>query len=450
MKRNEAYFDKIFKAIKQDDRPRFRKLFLKLHEYDQLKALNLLYPEKKYKIYKFLSAEEFAEMFDLMEFQDQLEFFKQLPEDYLRDVLHYVQDDNVTDFVQGLSNDAPKALSIMYPHDRKMIESLLRHEDSTAAANMTTEVIKAEEDWLLSEVIDHIREVGEQSELIYYIYVVDREQHLKGVCSLKELLLSDKDKKISEIMNTQFAFVNLATDQEDVARLIQDYDLLAVPVLSATGELQGIVTVDDVMDVLDDEMTEDFHRFSGINPGEETDEPESIFQMTKARLPWIIILIFLGLISANLIKHFEATLEQVVALAAFMPIIMDSAGNVGTQSLAVSVRRLTIDKEDQGEGFLPMLFKELASGFFIGIFASSTLAILAYFLHHNWVLSVIIMVSLWITLTISTAIGFVVPWLFDKMHIDPAVASGPFITTINDACGLIIYFSLATYLLHML
>lgn len=315
---------------------------------------------------------------------------------------------------------------------------------------MTTELIRVSTEDTADDVITDMRRIGAQAETIYYIYVVNQENQLTGVLSLRDLLLSPGDTKVEEIMNTQTVSVSQKTDQEEVARIIQEYDLLALPVINDENKLLGIVTVDDVIDIIQDEMTKDFHRFSGITTlEEESTEGETILQMTRKRLPWIIILIFLGLISANLISAFEDTLAQVVALAAFMPIILDSAGNVGTQSLAVSVRRLTLN-EEQEESFLKMLGKEFGSGVLIGLAASIVIGILSYFLYSNLILSLIIGTSLLATLSVSTVIGAVVPSIFDKVGIDPAVASGPFITTINDTCALVIYFSLATYLIHHL
>src|SRR5699024_215884 len=231
---------------------------------------------------------------------------------------------------------------------------------------------------------------------------------------------------------------------------IRDRNVTGVQTCALPISLLGIVTVDDVLDIIHDEMTEDFHRFGGISASdEETTEEETILQMTRKRLPWIIILIFLGLISANLISAFEETLAQVVALAAFMPIILDTAGNVGTQSLAVSVRRLTVNKDEE-ENFWKLLGKEFGSGVLIGLVAALTIGILSYFLYGNFILSAIISVSLLITLSLSTVIGATIPSLFDKIGIDPAVASGPFITTINDTYALVIYFGLATYFINHL
>ena len=250
-------------------------------------------------------------------------------------------------------------------------------------------------------------------------------------------------------MNTQPEFVETNVDQEEVAKVIQDYDLLAIPVVNQSRQLVGIVTVDDVMDIIQDEMEEDFRKFSGISGDDDDSADKSILNMTKQRVPWIIILILLGLGSASLISAYEETLAQVVALASFMPIILDSAGNVGTQSLAVSVRRITL-AEESDEPFIKLVLREFVSGILMGLASAVTIGIIAFVMYQNIILSFIVGVSLLITLSIATVVGCVVPTLFNAIGIDPAVASGPFITTICDGFALIMYFNLATNLLHLL
>ncbi|QQP70094.1 magnesium transporter [Carnobacterium sp. CS13] len=213
----------------------------------------------------------------------------------------------------------------------------------------------------------------------------------------------------------------------------------------------GIVTVDDVMDILAEETTEDFNEFSAIQKKSKTERgEESAWQIARAGMPWIVILVFLGMISASLISSFEETLSQVVVLAVFIPIIMDSAENVGTQSLAVAVRNIPMGEEKTREEFWQNVLKELLAGMIIGLSTGVVLALVVGIFYQNLVLAVIIGFSLLVTLSLSTVVGAVIPFLINRLKIDPAIASGPFITTINDAMGLLIYFSAATKLIHVL
>ncbi|MDO5027779.1 MAG: magnesium transporter [Bacillota bacterium] len=446
----QAYYEDIYRAVKNKDRELFRSLFLKLHGIDQAEVFNELYPENKAKTTELLSAEEFAEIFDVMEFFEQEETYQVMPDSYMKEVFTYVSDDNLVNFLKNLEEDrAREIISKMNLEDRRLIESLMKHTEDTAGAIMTTELVKVSIHDKPNKVIETMRSVGRQAELIYYIYVVDDKDRLYGVLSLRDLILAPPAEEISSIMNSQVVSVNINTDQEEVASLIQEYDLLAIPVVDDNNVLKGLVTVDDVMDVIEQEATEDFYKMGGIS-GELEDGQEgsetTILGMTKSRLPWIIMLLFMGLISANLINAFEDTLSKVVQLAVFMPILTDTAGNVGTQALAVSVRRLTID--DDGEGFWSLFFKELGAGIIMGMVSSAVIATIAFVLFRNIHLSIVVAVSLLCTVSISTIVGYTVPVLFNKINIDPAVASGPFITTINDMIALFSYFSIATMLLE--
>ena len=446
----QAYYEDIYRAVKRKDRELFRSLFLKLHNNDQVEVFYELYPENKAKITEFLSPEEFAEIFDVMDFPQQEETYVVMPDSYMKEVFSYVSDDNLVNFLKSLEEDkAKEIISKMNLEDRTIIESLLKHTEETAGSIMTTELVKVSIHDKPNEVIEKMRSVGRQAELIYYIYVVDDKGRLDGVLSLRDLILAPPGEETQAIMNSQIVSVTTDTDQEEVASLIQEYDLLAVPVVDANNVLVGLVTVDDVMDVIEQEATEDFYKMGGIS-GEVDDTSEgaetTILGMTKARLPWIIILLFMGLISANLINAFEETLAKVVQLAVFIPILTDTAGNVGTQALAVSVRRLTIDEE--GEGFWALFFKELGVGMIMGLVSSLVIAAIAFVLFRSFDLSIVVGVSLLFTVSISTIVGYTVPVLFNKLNIDPAVASGPFITTINDMIALFSYFSIATLLLE--
>lgn len=297
-----------------------------------------------------------------------------------------------------------------------------------------------------------MRQIGREAETIYYLYVVDETERLVGVLSLRDLLLSPETETVENIMFTQVVSVKIDEDQEQVARTIQDYDLLAIPVLSHDGIMKGIVTVDDVMDVLEEEVTEDFNEFAAIKRSDDDSRSRKStpFSTAKSRTPWIVILLFLGMITGGLIGAFEETLESVVLLAAFIPMIMDTAGNVGTQSLAVAVRNLNIDDDRDKTSIYQTIKHEFGAGMMMGLVAAIVLVGIVTVVYGNPVLAFIISVSMFITVSVSTVIGSVIPVIINKFKIDPAVASGPFITTINDSLGLIIYFTIATMLIERL
>lgn len=453
MKSNkQKTYDQIFLAAKKNDREAFRELFLRLHDRDQHEVFHLLYPEKKRKISEFLSPEEFAEIFEWMETEDQEDAVHYLPDEYMARVFNFMAADDVAHFLtESDETDNQTLLAMMDDEESQRVQELLSYAPETAGSIMTKEFIAIHYKQTLTEVIEQLREIGREAETIYYLYVVDEKERLVGVLSLRDLLLSPETETVENIMFNQVVSVRIDEDQEQVARIIQDYDLLAIPVLDHEGTMQGIVTVDDVMDVLEEEVTEDFNEFAAIKRSDDDRKAKvTPFSTAKSRTPWIVILLFLGMITGGLIGAFEETLESVVLLAAFIPMIMDTAGNVGTQSLAVAVRNLTIDDDRDKDSFFQTVKNELGAGMLMGMVAAVVLIGIVFVFYGNAVLAFIISVSMFITVSVSTVIGTVIPVIINKFKIDPAVASGPFITTINDSLGLLIYFSIATILLEQL
>lgn len=444
-------YEHIFKAAKTNDKEAFRELFLRLHDRDQHEVFHLLYPDKKRKISEFLTPEEFAEIFEWMETEDQEAAVQYLPDEYMAEVFNFMAADDVARFLsESEDTDNQTLLAMMDDEESQRVQELLSYEAETAGSIMTKEYIAIHHTQSMSEVVKRLRKIGREAETIYYLYVIDDKDRLVGVLSLRDLLLSPEDEIVENIMFNQVVSVKVSDDQEQVARIIQDYDLLAIPVLDMNGTMQGIVTVDDVMDIIEEETTEDFNEFAAISRGDEDRRKPSPLSTAKSRIPWIVVLLFLGMITGGLIGIFEETLESVVLLAAFMPIMMGTAGNVGTQSLAVAVRNLTIDDERDKESFIQTIKNELGAGMIMGLIAGIVMIGIVVVVYGNPVLAFIIAVSMFITVSLATVIGTTIPTIINKFKIDPAVASGPFITTINDSLSLIIYFTIATMLIEFL
>ena len=448
----EQYFEELFEAVNNDNRELFREIFLTLHERDQQELFHLLYPEKKRKIATFLSPEEFAEIFEWMELENQEDAVTYLPKDYIVSVFNYLPTDTLATFVfTSQIDEIEMLLQSMDKEEFNRLQEVLSYEQETAGSIMTKEYFFIHEDDTPQTIIENIRSFGERAETIYYLYVVDKLHRLVGVLSLRDLLLAPVDKPISEVMSTLVISVFVSEDQEKVANIIQDYDLIAIPVITNDQRLVGIITVDDIMDILEQEATEDFQEFAGISTTKTTEplEEESAFAAAKKRSPWIVILLFLSMITGGLINFFEGTLASVVSLAAFIPLIMGAAGNVGTQSLAVAVRNMNIDDEDS-QDLAHVLKVEAETGALIGSIAGVIIFFLVGILYRDFMLAFIVGVSIFISITVAAVIGTLIPDIIQKMNFDPAVASGPFITTINDTLGLLIYFLIATSLLNFI
>lgn len=448
----EGKFQQLFKAVNKNKREEFRELFLPLHERDQLNLFHLLYPENKRKIADFLSPEEFSEIFEWMDAFDQKDAVTYLPKDYIVSVFNDLPADILATFVflnNQTDTNIDEILQGMDSEKYQRVVEILSYEPETAGSIMTKEYFFLYEENTAQEVVEKIRIYGEHVETIYYLYVVDRRHHLVGVVSLRDLLLAPENKQIKEVMNTLALSVPVDMDQEEVAKLIQEYNLLAIPVVTHDQRLVGIITVDDIIDVLEIESSEDFADFAGVSYSAADREMMTPLEAAKQRSPWIILLLFLSLFTGGLINRFEETLAAVVSLAAFIPLIMDSAGNVGTQSLAVAIRNM-----DEEEGSFSVLFKTLRNeakiGGIMGVFSSVFVFFLIGILYQDFVLGFVVGISILLSIIVSAVVGTLIPSLIRKLNFDPAVASGPFITTINDMTGLVIYLGVATLLLQYL
>src|SRR5699024_4207015 len=356
--------------------------------------------------------------------------------------------DDVVQFLSDINDyRAEEILEKMDEDKAEKIKAILSYTHETAGAIMTKEFISITTTSFVGEVLERLRGEAPDAEIIYYLYVVDEQQELVGVVSLRDLIIADPKTYISEIMGTRVVSVHDDLDQEEVGLTIQKYDLLAVPVISKHNRLLGIVTVDDVMDILEEETTEDFGEISATKGA--TDINISSFEAAKRRSPWIVLLMVLGMITGSVIDQFEDTLDSVFALDFCIPMIMDSGGNVGTQSLAVSVRGLALGTVEK-HNFWKMIRKEFNTGALIGLFSIIIILAIVFIFFGNPALGLVVGVSILCTLTFSAVIGAVIPLIIDKLNFDPAIASGPFVTTFNDVVGLMIYFSIATYLMHLL
>ncbi|WP_252311320.1 magnesium transporter [Sinobaca sp. H24] len=439
----------IRSLLKEGSIEKFREPFLDLHPNDQMQVLFELEKEERKQLYAYLAAEELAAVFQLMEYEDQFFTSIEMDDERLAAVLNEMYADDVADFIGKIPQAERKEalLEMMDQTEALEVREIMSYPEKTAGAVMTKEFLEIFEDQRIDGVMAYLRKAGNEAESVYYLYVVGVNGELVGVVSLRDIIVSDADRIVKDVMNTQVISVDEYLDQEEAAQIIKDYDLLAAPVVTKDNKLVGIITFDDAMDVLEEEVTEDIEEISASKGS--TDPSLNPFQAAVKRAPWIVLLMFLGLITANLINQYEETLEAIVVLSVFIPLIMGAAGNAGTQSLAVVVRNLATGALEK-KGLFLMLRRELGTGILMGAACSVVLLALVTLLYGNIVLAFIVAISLLLSLSAAALIGAVFPIIIDKLRIDPAVASGPFITTMNDIVGLSIYFSIATALLEYL
>lgn len=420
----------------------FREEFLDLHIYDQAQFYQSLSQLERKELYNFLSPQELADLFDVIEEDDSHipTYLAEMRPAYVAEMLSGMYTDNAVDLLSQLpSSQMAKYLSLMDRENAGEIKELLHYEDQTAGAIMTTEFVSIVANQTVRSALFVLKAAANVAETIYYIYVVDIEEHLVGVISLRDLIVNEDDSMIKDIMSERVISVKVGDEQTQVAQTIRDYDFLAVPVTDYDHHLLGIVTVDDVIDVIDEEATSDYSGLAGVDVDEVSENP---LKSSLKRLPWLITLLFLGMSTASLISHYEVLVTKASILAVFISLITGTAGNAGTQSLAVAVRRLAVG-EDKGKTILSLVGKEIMTGVITGTITGVTIFLIVGFWKGNFILGFVVGLAMLCAITVANLAGSLIPMLMERFGFDPAVASGPFITTLSDLTSVLIYFSIA-------
>jgi len=406
-----------------------------LPEAQQALAFRLLPKDLAIRVYEHLDID--LQQALLREFRSQ----------EIQDILDKMSpDDRARLFDELPAKVVAELLPQLSPEEREATALLLGYAPNTAGRIMTPEYISLRENLTAAEALERVRRLARETETIYYLYVTDQERHLTGTLSLRELVMADPAQRLEKVMNREVVFVSTHTDQEEVARIIQRYDLLAVPVVDAERRLVGIVTVDDVLDILEQEATEDIYSLGGLQSGEDDYFDLSFWQAARKRVVWLLILLLTNTFTSTIIAGQEEVLSQVIALAAFIPLLVDSGGNVGSQSSTVVIRGLSTAAVRLKDG-LGVLAREAVVGAMLGIMLSLITIGWAYALQRDLLVAVIVGLSLFGISVLSSVSGAGLPFLFRSFGLDPALMAAPFITTIVDVLGVLIYFYVARLIL---
>lgn len=435
--------------------------------YDEIKALNETLhtadmalimrelEEKHRNIYfSLLGFEEASEVLEEMSTESFCDLIKTLESNQRMQILDFMSQDAIADKLYDLPEDQKyQILAYLDLEDAKEVVELLEYEEDSAGGKMTKEYVTLIANITVDQAINELRATAPDAETIYYVFVTDETETLQGVISLRELIVAKGDTLIADIMNPHVIAVHEDDDQEEVARIVSKYNFLVVPVVDSDNKLKGIITIDDVIDVIEEEATEDILKFAGSSDLEDFEDDDSslkrIVYAVRSRLPWLIITIFGGLLSASVISKFSGALSANATLALFMPLLAGMGGNVGTQSSTITVRNIAINYIE-GWAVVVTLLQEMAVGVIVGTVCSVIVAVVSYVTHGEMLLSFIVGLSMFANIVTAATIGTLVPLTFKKIGVDPAVASAPFISTTIDITGLSIYFSLATYLMHVM
>lgn len=428
----------------------FRKHFLSLHAYDKAQFYEKVGPDIREIMYHYLSPEEMAEIYEAIELdEEEVEhYIKEMDPTYAAEMLSFMYTDDVVDVLNELDEEHRDSfLEMMDDETAEEITELLGYEEYTAGSIMTTEYVSILENSTVRSAMNVLRREAPNAETIYYVFVVDDSHRLTGVISLRDLIVADEDALIRDIMSERVVYAKVTDDQEKIAQIFKDYDFLAFPVVDEHQVMQGIITVDDIIDVIDEEASDDYSKLAGISDIDDVDAGP--LKAARQRLPWLIMLLFLGMITATLMGQFEETLEKVALLALFIPLISGTSGNSGTQALAVVVRGIATGEINE-KSKVKMIFREMGTGLITGLVCGLIVVGIVYFWKSSLVIGLLVGTAICCSILVATIAGSFIPLLIHKLGVDPAVASGPFITTLNDITSILIYLGLATMLLGQL
>ena len=440
--------DIFIKLLAQREFKAVRSILDVMNEVDIASLLSTLSDKELALAFRLIPKDKAAEVFSNMDTSMQTYLVTMFTEKELKELLDDLYMDDTVDMLEELpANLVKRILATVSASDRSMINQLLNYPEDSAGSIMTTEYVDLREEMTVGQAMAHIKKTGIHKETIYTCYITERRK-LVGIVSAKDLMTTDDDVPIKDLMETEIISVYTHADQEQVAQLFTKYDLLALPVIDQDGRMVGIVTFDDAMDVMVDEATEDITKMAAINPSEKTYFETSVFQHAKNRIPWLLILMFTSIITGTTITRYENAFAAIPLLVSFIPMLMDTGGNCGSQSATLIIRGIALD-EIRFTDLFKVMFKEFRISLIVGAFLAVANGVRIFIQYHNPGLAVVIACSLMGTVIMAKLVGCILPLLAKKVNLDPAIMASPLITTLVDTFSILIYFNIATILFHL-
>lgn len=419
-----------------------------MNEVDIASLLSDLDDRELALAFRLIPKDKAAEVFANMNNSLQTYLVEMFTEKELKELLDDLYMDDTVDLLEELpANLVTRILDTVSQSERNMINLLLNYPDDSAGSIMTTEYVGLRQSMTVEESMAHIKRTGIHKETIYTCYVTDKRK-LIGIVTAKELMTSDDNMLIEDLMETEIISVSTHTDKEEVAQLFRKYDLLALPVLDAEGLMVGIVTFDDAMDVMVEEATEDITKMAAMSPSEQSYFETSVFSHAKHRIAWLLVLMFSATITGTIITRYEDAFAAIPLLVSFIPMLMDTGGNCGSQSATLVIRGIALN-EIQFHDIFKVVFKEFRVSLIVGVALAVANGIRILIMYHDTMLALVIGCSLVITIVLSKLIGCILPLLARKVNLDPAIMASPLITTMVDTCSILVYFSIATRVFNL-
>lgn len=439
----------IKEILLEQDREFLNEYVSQFQHFDLAAILSELEPEERLLFVSMAPIPLGAEIIEYLEPELQYEILHRLQDEFTSGLVNEMSSDTIVDLLLSIHPHQAKKMMGFLPDDYQVkINTVMNYEPNTAGRLATVDYIAARINWTVDQTLQHIRKVGHDAEIISYIYVLGSRGELVGVVSLKEIILAKSGTKLSEFIHAEPISVSVHLHQQEAADILSNYDLVAIPVVAQDQRMIGIITVDDLIDVIHEEATEDFQKLGGSQPLDEPYFKNSIWSIFKKRIGWLLILFVAEAYTGNVLRHYEDTLSEQIALAFFVPLLIGTGGNTGSQTVTTLVRALAVG-EVQFKDMFRVFRRELATGLFLGIAMGSAAIIRAFFLGVSIEISSVVAISALFIVIWASMVAAVLPMILHKLKFDPAVVSGPFITTFVDGTGLIIYFTMAKIILHL-
>lgn len=415
---------------------------------DNAKLLESLDPKDCAFAFRLIPKDEASKVFSCMSSSMQAHLVDLFTQSELKEVIDSLYMDDTVDLLEDLpANLVKRILASVDPQKRNIINKLCKYPEDSAGSIMTIEYVSLRKEMTVQEALDHIKATGIHKETIYTCYVLENKK-LLGIVSAKSLITSNRDTKIEKLMNKNIISVKTHTDQEEVAKLFRKYDLIAMPVLDSENCFVGIVTFDDVMDVMIDETNEDISKMAAIEPNEKGYFETTVWQHAKHRIMWLLILMFSATITGSIITRYENAFQAVPLLVSFIPMLMDTGGNCGSQSSTLIIRGLALG-DIKFKDLFRVIFKEFRISLIVGAILAVANGLRIFIQYQNPQIAIVVALSLAVVVILSKFIGCVLPLFANKVGLDPAIMASPLITTIVDTCSILVYFNIAVHIFNI-
>ena len=441
--------DKIIELLSINNYKELKALLNESNEADVAECLNELEKEDLAIVFRLLNKYEAADIFARMDDDSQEKLVELMSDRELASIISKLYVDDAADLIEELpANLVTKVLKNTSQTKRKTINEILKYPDDSAGSIMTTEYVDLHKEDTVKEAFERIRKIGLKKETVYTCYITDDDRHLLGVTTVKDLLMEDYDTKLIDVMEENVITVTTTEDKEEVSKMFDKYDFLALPVIDSENRLVGIVTIDDALDVMSEESEEDFEKMAAMAPSEDVYLKESIFRQYKNRIVWLLVLMLSSIVTGKIISNYQNAFASVPLLVSFIPMIMDTGGNCGSQASTMIIRALATDEIEIKDVFKAW-WKEIRIALLVGVTLGVVNGARVAIQYHDLSLALVIAITLMFTACIAKSLGCLLPIAAKALKLDPAYMASPMITTIVDACSLAIYFNIALILINI-